>query len=38
VRARREEKSAPEEVAVDVRVVGRDLGEQLVDEALISLV
>ena len=38
VRVRREEKGAPEELAVDVRVVGRDLGEQLVDEALIPLV
>ena len=35
---RREAKCAAEQVAVDVRVVGGDLGEQLVDEALISLV
>ncbi len=38
VRARGEGKRARQEVPVDARVVGRDLGEQLVDEALIPLV
>ena len=35
---RSEAKRAAEQLAVDVRVVGRDLCEQLFDKALISLV
>src|SRR5262249_14744634 len=38
VRPRREVERAAEQFAIDVGVVGSDLGEQLVDEALISLV
>jgi hypothetical protein len=36
VRARREREGAPEQILIDVRVVGRDLGEQLLDEVLMS--
>ena len=38
VRRRSEAERAAQQLAIDVRVVGRDLREQLFDKALISLV
>ena len=38
VRRRGEAERAAQQLAIDVRVVGRDLREQLFDKALISLV